>query len=470
MDPISLRQLIQGIEGLQLNPSVQPTADICGISIDSRTIEPQQAFFAISGQNFDGHSYAAAAIEKGAACVIVEKIAMPPQECRVPMILTNSTVAALGRLAAWYRQQLSAKVIGITGSVGKTTTRHILYQVLSARYKCRQAQKSFNNHIGLPLTILSAQKDDDILLLEMGTNHPGEIAVLTNIANPDAAVITRVSPAHLEGFGSVEAILKEKASIALGVKPDGTVYLNGDQPELATHIKTIFPGRVVTFGTTSDCDIAGTDLETEGCSGYLSIEGRRIKVPLAGRANLMNVLTVWAICKDFNITLSDFQHAVEALTPIPMRLQIYSLGRLTILDDCYNANPVSMANALSCLHSVASQGRRKVFLAGCMAELGAQSAQLHRELGAAATAEGVEILLAAGPFAKAVLEGAVQAGLPPERMAAFEKTDQLCDNLHKWIQADDIILIKGSRSAGMEKSIVRLRDLFEKQCISNARE
>lgn len=470
MNPISLQQLIDSVEGRLLNPDVCRTAQICGISIDSRTIEPSQAFFAICGQNFDGHSYAGAAVEKGASCVVVDKMAMPPQECRVPMILTDNTTKALGRLASWYRLHLSAKVIGITGSVGKTTTRHILYQVLSSRYRCRQAQKSFNNHIGLPLTILSAQKDDDILILEMGTSHPGEIAALTNIAKPDAAVITRVSPAHLEGFGTLEAILKEKASIALGVKPDGTLYVNGDQPELAAYVRTIFAGRLVTFGTGPDCDVAAADLETEGSRGHLSIEGRCITVPLAGRANLVNILTVWSICRDFNIDLSDFQRAVETLTPIPMRLQIYSVGRLTILDDCYNANPVSMANALSCLHSIDRQGRRKVFLAGCMAELGAQSALLHYQLGAAAAAEGVDILLAAGPFAGAVLEGAAQAGLPLEQMAAFEKTAQLCDNLHKWIRADDIILIKGSRSAGMEMAADRLRDLFEKQNAAKTRE
>ncbi|MCI0500044.1 MAG: UDP-N-acetylmuramoyl-tripeptide--D-alanyl-D-alanine ligase [Planctomycetales bacterium] len=464
MNPIRLQQLIENVQGQPLNADADMSEKVTGVSIDSRTVEPGQAFFAIRGENFDGHEYAVSAIEKGAACVVVERpVALPPKY-DTPVIGVDNTIAALGRLATWYRSQLGATVIAITGSVGKTTTRNLLCQVLSRFYKCRQAQKSFNNHIGVPLTILSAQMDDDILLLELGSNHPGEIAVLTRMVCPDVAVITLVSPAHLEGFGTLDAILKEKASIAWGVKSKGMLYINGDQPQLVEYIKKTYARRVTTFGTSPNCDVIGADLRTEGSAGWLSIEGRRISVPLAGRANLMNVLTVWSICRDLKITLSDFAEAIQSIKPIAMRLQMHAIGRLTVLDDCYNANPVSMANALSCLHSIGIRsGGRTVFAAGCMGELGEQSKQLHQELGANAVAEGVQVILAAGLFAQDILSGAKQAGLPEDRMQAFENTGQLCDNLHKWLRPDDIILVKGSRSAGMEKAIIRLRELVEKQ-------
>jgi UDP-N-acetylmuramoyl-tripeptide--D-alanyl-D-alanine ligase len=464
MNPILLQQLLDSIQGHCLATLHSDIGRITGVSIDSRTIEPGQAFFAIRGENFDGHEYAVSAVEKGAACVVAQQLMTLPEKFNVPIIIVDNTIAALGQLALWYRTQLSAKLIAITGSVGKTTTRHLLYQVLSRRYKCRQAQKSFNNHIGVPLTILSAQMDDDILILELGSNHPGEIAPLTRIAMPDAAIITMVSPAHLEGFGTLEVILREKASIAEGVRSNGTLYVNGDQPALVDYIKKTYASHVVTFGTSDNCDIIGTDLQTEGGSGSLAIEGQHISVPLAGRANLINALTVWAICRDFKITLSDFAAAANVFEPIPMRLQVQTIGPLTVLNDCYNANPVSMANALSCLSSIGLRNAgRTVFVAGCMGELGAQSKQLHLELGEKAASEGIRIVLAAGPFAGDILTGAAQAGLASDRMQAFEKTEQLCDNLHKWIQPDDIILVKGSRFTGMEKAVARLRELFEKQ-------
>jgi UDP-N-acetylmuramoyl-tripeptide--D-alanyl-D-alanine ligase len=230
------------------------------------------------------------------------------------------------------------------------------------------------------------------------------------------------------------------------------------------YIKEKYTARVITFGTRAECDVIGTNLHTQGNCGSLTIEGQHIKAPIAGRANLMNLLTAWSVCRDFKISLSDFAAAAESIQQIAMRLQVQTIGPLTVLNDCYNANPVSMANALSCLHSMDNHdGKRKIFIAGCMAELGSQSRQLHQELGARAVWEKVHILLAAGPYAGDILTGAAQAGLPSSRMAAFKDTEQLCDNLHKWIEPDDIILVKGSRLAGMEKAIARLQELFEKQ-------
>jgi UDP-N-acetylmuramoyl-tripeptide--D-alanyl-D-alanine ligase len=458
MNPIHANQVAPVIQGRII--SGESESSLNGVSIDSRTIQPGQVFFAIPGENFDGHRYAAKAIEKGASCAVVEHEIALPQGCPVPVIQVDDSIAALGQFSKWYRQQLRAKVIAITGSVGKTTTRQILHQILSRFYTCRQAQNSFNNHIGVPLTILSAEAEDDILLLELGSNHPGEIEPLTAIANPDMAVITTVAPSHLEGFGTLDTIIKEKTSIASGLRQGGKLYTRGDRPDLLDCVRKHFDGHVVTFGESRDCDVRGVDLLTTGDRGTLTMDGQVVHVPLAGKANLLNVLTAWAVCRDLGIGLPDFIQAVETLRPIKMRLAFENIGPLLVLDDCYNANPVSMSNALSCLSSMAKQtGRRTVFIAGCMAELGRESASLHEQLGQEAVSEGVQALLAAGPFARQILQGA--SADPTVCWAdAFENTEQLCDNLHKWIEPDDIILVKGSRSAHLEKAVQRLRELF----------
>jgi UDP-N-acetylmuramoyl-tripeptide--D-alanyl-D-alanine ligase len=339
----------------------------------------------------------------------------------------------------------------------------MLHQVLSLFFKCRQALGSFNNHIGVPLTILSAEPNDAILLLELGSNNPGEIEQLTAIANPDIAVITTVAASHLAGFESLENIIKEKASIAQGLRPGGTLYVNGDQPDLLDHVKEHYDVSIVTFGENDRCAVRGIDLETTGSRGSLEIDGYCVRVPLAGKANLFNILTTWSVCRDLGISLPDFVQAVQSLKSGDMRMEIETIGSLTVLNDCYNANPASMTNGLSCLYSMASNTeKRKVFIAGSMAELGLQSESLHEQLGREAVSGGVQVLLAVGPFARQIALAAHsdQIGC---RADVFEKTEQLCDNLHKWIEPDDIILVKGSRSANLETAVQRLRELFGNQ-------
>lgn len=452
-------------EIMDLPCPVGTAGSISGVSIDSRTIQPDDCFFAVQGENFDGHDFVENAREKNAACVIVEK--RPPADLKIPAIQVPDTIEALGRLAAWHRSQLAATVIGITGSAGKTGTRRILSQVLSSRFRCRQSPKSFNNRIGVPLTLLSAQDDDQILLVEIGSNHPGEIAPLAKMARPDIAVITHITPAHLEGFGSIQAIIEEKASILDGLAPEGKVFINGDVPELAAWIRRKYNRPFTMVGQSPWCDIRPESMHTSGTSGWLRIEGQIIQVPLAGMASLKNVLTVWSICRDFNIPLSDFAQAVRMVKPDDMRLQIEHIGPVTILNDCYNANPASMENALDCLAQIAAQQkRRSVVIAGDMKELGPHSVSLHRQVGAIAARCGIHVILAAGQFAQAFMEGAAKTDNTPgkiEQIRTFGSTEALCNNVHRFIRPDDIILVKASRSARFEYVVDRLRDLFGKQ-------
>ena len=449
----SIQNLIDVLNADYTGLPIKPDASIHGVTIDSRAIVPGQAFVAIRGERFDGHAFAAEVARKGAACIIAERPVDLPSDNATPVLTVNSTLGALTALANWYRDQLSACVIAITGSAGKTTTRSILHHVLSRFYRCHQAVKSFNNHIGVPLTILGAPADTRMLILEIGTNHPGEIEPLARIAKPDAACITLIGPAHLENFGTIENILREKASIARGLKPGGTLYINGDQPALVAFAKTL-GCRVMTFGTAGSCDIIGTGLDTEGLTGTLTIEEKKISVPLPGKANLMNVLTVWSICRGFNISLSDFAEAIATVQPVAMRLATETIGRATLLNDCYNANPASMANALDTLSRLTRQKQqRAVFVAGSMGELGPTAAELHRQLGRQAVEAGVACLLACGPFARDIADGALAAGLNAEACKTFESTAMLCDKLHSFVRPADIILVKGSRSAGLEAAI-----------------
>ncbi len=458
MIPIEIQHIATIVEGRFQDGSVEATGSVSGVTIDSRAVQAGQLFIAIDGENFDGHDYIASAMEKGACCAIADReIALDKTAGAV--ILVDDTIVALGKLAAWYRRQLSAKVIAITGSAGKTTTRQILHEVLNRFYTCRQAPKSFNNNIGVPLTILSAEAADEILLLELGSNSPGEIEELARLANPDVAVVTFIGPAHLAGFGTLENVLKEKASIALGLKSGGTLYINGDQPELVEYVKNNFHVNTITFGTGENCDVIASDFQANGPAGALTIEGRRVEVPLPGRAALMNILTVWSVCRDCNVPLSDVVGIIGLLRPVSMRMELEKAGAVTILNDCYNANPASMANALDCLKSFQQDGKRLIFIAGTMGELGSQSADLHHELGGQAADCQVDVVLAAGEFSADVVFGVI--GSKRAIVAqAFENTEQLCDNLHKYIQPDDIVLVKGSRLAGLEKAVRRLNELF----------
>lgn len=438
---------------------------IQGVSTDTRTIRRGDCFFAIVGPNFDGHQFIPQALEKGAVCAVAQNQVALPSEWMGRVIWVKDTVAALGQLAVWYRRQLGAKVVAITGSAGKTTTRHIIHHILSRKMMCHQAMKSFNNNIGLPLTILSAKAEHQVLLLELGTNHPGEIAALTQLALPDIALVTCVAPAHLEGFGTVGNIIREKLSICQGLVDSGLFIINGDQPEVVEYARKL-NRPFMTFGISPSCDVRTDRLESGGWDGQLTIEKETFVVPLPGRANLMNALAAWAVCRTFGVTVSEFAEAMSNLEPVAMRMNIETTGPIKIINDCYNANPASMSNALECLMELSrKENRRSVFVSGCMAELGPASAKLHHELGHKAAQWGVGEIIAAGQFASDIIAGAVKGGLDASACKAYSDTQTLCDNLHNFVRPDDIILVKGSRAAGMEKAVERLRTLF-----SNVRE
>jgi len=429
---------------------------VTSISTDSRLVSQGDCFFAIKGENFDGHDHVEQAFKNGAACAVVSKNISSDKDV---ILKVEDTVRSLGVLANWYRTTLDYKVVAITGSAGKTTTREIIYHVLKNHFKCHRSPKSFNNNIGLPLTLLGADEDTEIVIAEIGSNRPGEIAELTNIASPDIALIINIYPAHLEGFGSIENITKEKASISQGLKDKGKLIINGDARGLVEYIKDLGT-KFITFGEGPRCDIKGTDLSTNGLTGNIKIKTTNVSVPLAGRANLFNTLAAWAVCRQFGISIKDFSEAIKTFKSVDMRLNIMRFEMVTVINDCYNANPASMRNAIGCLCDLgASDGGRKVFICGTMEELGDQSDLLHRELGKMIAENNIDMLLAVGKFAGSVVEAAREFAKEDFNWEIFENTQQLCDDLPKFIKAENIVLVKGSRSVGLEKAIDKIKEI-----------
>ena len=436
------------------------------VSTDSRTIKAGDCFFAIAGNNFDGHNYVADALAKGAACAVVNKNANCEKFTGNCVLSVDDTIKALGDFATSYRKTGNFKIIAITGSVGKTTVRQIAYHVLSQHYRVHQAPKNFNNNIGLPLTLLGADPEDKIVIVELGSNHPGEIAHLTQIALPDIAVVTNVHPAHLEGFGNLKTIVQEKLSISEGLPSDGILIINADLVKWLNGNRLncqlpITNHQVIAFGKSDSCDLQAQNIAYETAASRFTINGTQVLLPLLGAGNVENAVAACSICRLFGITIDDFAHAVKTLPSLPMRTELLQIGTLTVLNDCYNANPASMKNAMDILANLVSkEKRRSVFICGDMAELGQYTQALHAELGASVAQAKVQLLLTVGKSAKIVAESAKNTASYNLQTKSFSDTLSACNNLEKFIKNYDIVLVKGSRVNKLEMAVKKLKELF----------
>lgn len=438
------------------------SSNFVGVSIDSRTVKAGDCFFAIAGENFDGHDYLGDAFAKGAVCAVIEREIDIEEFTGKYVLKVSDTIKALGDFAREYRRRADYNVVAITGSAGKTTTRQIVYHALGQKFRVHQSPKSFNNNIGLPLTLLGAGPEVEIVIAELGSNHPGEIAQLTRIAEPDIAVVTNVYPAHLEGFVDIDTIAAEKSSIAEGLGPDGVLIINADSDIL---VETCKAGgmKFLTFGKSDGSDFKAKDVRLDSVTGGFTINGVPVHLPLPGHGNIENALAAWAICSRFGMREVDFARAVVTLSGVSMRAEIMQAGTLTILNDCYNANPASMKNALEILAGIDPVGgRRLVFICGEMAELGARSEQLHVDLGMHIVAAKVKLLVAVGRFAKVAVESARANAQSDLEIKCFDDTASVCNKLHEFIRDYDIILVKGSRTAGLDKAVGKLKELFVK--------
>lgn len=430
-----------------------PDAEIGSVGTDSRRARPGQLFVALRGPHFDGHAFAAQAAEGGAAALLVSReLAVDLPQVRVP-----DTRVALGRLAGAWRDRLPARVVAVTGSNGKTTTKEMLAAGLARLGRVAATRGNLNNDIGLPLTLLSA-RDEDFLVLEMGANHPGEIAALTRLGRPDVALITHAGRAHLEGFGSLEGVARAKGEIFEGLAPDGCGVLNADDPWVGLWRELVGPRRQIAFGLNPPADF-----HAEAPAGALTFgpEGFRcryevvtprgpmtLELALPGRHNLRNALAALAVAEALGLDLPAFAEGLATLGPVPGRLQPRAgRGGARLIDDTYNANPDSVGAALEVLGAL--PGRRWLLL-GDLGELGPGAAELHRELGLRAREAGVARLWAVGTLSREAVEVFGTEG------RHFPDQEALVAALEGLLGEEDVVLIKGSRAAAMERVVQAL--------------
>jgi UDP-N-acetylmuramoyl-tripeptide--D-alanyl-D-alanine ligase len=451
----TIEDVVRGTRGALLGGDLGIA--VSGISIDSRSLSVGEAFFAIRGDRVDGHAFLRDAVGRGAACLVIHSVPddLPPG---VPVVLVDETTKALGRLGAWHRQRFTIPVVAVTGSNGKTTTKEMLAALLAALGPVLKPESSFNNQWGLPLTVLRLTGLHRAAALELGTNRPGEIAALAEIARPTVAVVTTVSTAHTEFLGSLDNVQREKSALVRAIPADGAVVLNGDDPRVLA-MSAVSAARVWTFSVlgsarvTADIRAVGEITETlEGVSFTLETPaGRRaVRLRFAGRHNVTNALAAAAAGVALALPLERIVEGLEAARPAKGRCVWRRAGALHILDDTYNANPASVRAALDTL-GVSAGGARKVVVLGDMLELGSIAESAHRDMGRAVAASGAAEFVALGRASRSAVEAAREVGLQESRHAeTFEDT---VAHLLKRLAPGDAVLVKGSRGMRMERVV-----------------
>lgn len=428
-----------------------------GVSIDTRTLRPGDLFFALHGPNFDGHTFAPQAFQKGACAAVLNR---PASEAG-PQIIVDDTLLALQRLARWQRDQFSHPVVAIAGSAGKTTTKECVATALSQVFQVRVGFGNWNNHIGVPLNLFRLKPEDQCFVLELGANHLGEIRQLAEIAEPTVGVLTGVQPAHLEGFGSLDNIYQAKLELADFLEErNGVLIVNGDNPELIRRLK----GRknpVLTYGTERHCDFYLSSLAVS--DGFICFEvngALHFRLEGYGAFNAMNALAAIAVAGFFKLDLSALSESWHALPSVEGRFQVVSLAlrNLQIVDDSYNANPQSFERALESFQAL-SGARRKIVVAGDMLELGHDAAFFHKWLGQLIAETGAEHLIAVGPLSRLTLKSFLKSrrGLKGDYARTAEEA---FETLKAVIKEGDSILIKGSHGMGLGRLRPSLESFF----------
>jgi UDP-N-acetylmuramoyl-tripeptide--D-alanyl-D-alanine ligase len=436
-------------------------AAFSSVSTDSRAIRAGDLFVAVRGPRFDGHAFVGEAVTRGAAGVVVsEAPAGAAVADRVPVFVVIDTVAALQALARHVRERSGATVVAITGSAGKTTTKEIIAALLGTRFRTIRNHGNLNNHIGLPLSLMELTGGAEVAVVELGMNHAGEISRLVSIATPDVRVWTNVGTAHIEYFGSMEAIAEAKAEILEG--GEGAVLVaNADDRHVMAHARR-FAGRTLTFGIEQPATVRASGIDDRGFDGVTAFVttprgSLRLESPLAGRGHLLNVLAAVAVGVQFDVPLPEVAEQVRTRTPAPHRGEVLRLSEaVTVVDDCYNASPSALKELLRTGAGDRVERRRIAFL-GEMLELGASSERLHRECGAAAASAGITALVTVGgASARALGEAAVAAGLDPAQVAHAASSEDAAAMASRVVRPGDLVLVKGSRGTRMERVVERL--------------
>jgi len=428
--------------------SALPGVAVSGWSVDSRTIQPGELFFALHGPNHDGHRFIEEVFGKGAAAVVVDRAV----DSEGPKLAVADTLEALQTLAAWGRRQWRGEVVAVTGSAGKTTTKEAIAEMLAVQMPVGKSAGNLNNHVGLPLSVLRLPAEARVGVIEIGMNHPGEIGRLAAIARPKVGVVTNVGYAHAESFGSLEELARAKRELIEALPREGVAVLNADDPQVA-RFREVHPGPTVTFGLQPAADLHPDHVEYGPDSLRFRIGGTEFESSLAGRHSLMNILGGMAVARVYGIPPERLVEAVGSLRPGEMRGQCFVHAGVTILNDCYNSNPEAVRAMLEVLRG--TPARRRFAVLGEMLELGRWSEPLHREVGCYVAECGIDVLVGIRGAARQTTEQAVRSGLPADAAFFFEDPAAAGLFLRSLPQQGDAVLFKGSRGVHVERALER---------------
>ena len=443
-------------------------ARVTGVSIDSRTMARGELFVAIHGPRHDGHNFVLGALESGALAAIVahDRLSEFPEAIRSKLFAVTDTLVALQELAQAVRTRWGGRVAAVTGSAGKTTTKEILAALLAARFRILKSEGNLNNEYGLPLQLLRLEDSDQAAVVELGMSHAGEIGGLAKIARPDVAVVTRVAPVHLEFFSSVDDIALAKRELIEGlVGPKSVAVLNADDPRVARFAEAA-PGRVITYGIANYADFRAEKIDDRGVEGstfdFVGPQDRaRLTLPLAGRHNISNALAALAAASVWGISAADAQQVFPRLQPAGMRGRVLRFDAgFSVINDCYNSNPVALAAMIDLLVHTPVGGRR-ILAAGEMLELGPTSGELHRQAGRAAAQTGkLDWIIGVQGDGENFVRGAIEAGQSPERTQSFSSSGEAAEFIRGLLERGDLLLVKGSRGVKMERIVEALDQKF----------
>ena len=430
------------------------TTGVSGISIDSRTVQPGDLFFAIQGQRLDGHKFIDQALERGASACVVKQETVTEHN-PAPLLLVDDVNQALTRFAHWYRRQQSATVIGVTGSVGKTTTRNMIHTALAPYLKGVQSPANYNNEFGVPLSIARLESDHQFAVLELGASQACEIRRLAELASPEIGVITGIGPSHLEHFGTLQRTAEAKAELFEQLSASGLAIVNGDD-SYAEFLVSCSPAPSFRVGLGEDNDLRAVAVHQGELGLTFQVDGTNFVTPVMGSHFVYPALIAIAVGKVLGLSNQELSDSLREFEPVRGRCHVELVGDWTVVDDAYNSSPVSMRAACELLSDWPTSGKR-ILVMGDMLELGPDSPEYHREIGKKIACSTIDRLYVCGAQAASVVEGALEEKFPAECIMQGADVEEIQADVFSGLEPGDVVLVKGSRGMRMERLLEYLR-------------